>query len=145
MSRPILIALALLMASQAAMAQQRPTAGEQLRQIPPAPTPPKAAPSIRIERGTAPLAGGPAGEKVRVSTLHVTGQTLFPESTLIAASGFVPGELDLAGMRALAARISAFYNARGYILAQAYVPAQEVSGGTVKIAAPKGPTRGPAL
>ncbi|WP_404712190.1 ShlB/FhaC/HecB family hemolysin secretion/activation protein [Sphingomonas sp. MMS24-J13] len=128
------IAAALLVVSQGAMAQQPPTAGQQIQQIPPAPVPDRAAPDIRIERGAAPLAGVAAGAKARIATLHVTGQTLFSEATLIAASGFAPGDLDLAGMRQLAARIAAFYNIRGYILAQAYVPAQDVANATLTIA-----------
>jgi hemolysin activation/secretion protein len=60
---------------------------------------------------------------------------LFPEQELIAASGFTPGSsLTLAELRALAARISAFYNERGYFLTQAYLPAQDISAGAVTIA-----------
>jgi hemolysin activation/secretion protein len=74
------------------------------------------------------------GPEVRVDRLRVTGQTLFTEETLVAAGGFSPGSLlDLGEMRAIAARIATYYNARGYFLAQAYLPAQDVSGGTVTI------------
>ena len=48
---------------------------------------------------------------MQVNALHVTGETLFSEEELIAASGFTPGSrLSLADLRALAAHISAFYN-----------------------------------
>jgi hemolysin activation/secretion protein len=44
----------------------------------------------------------------------------------------------LAQLRDAAARIAAFYNARGFILTQAYVPAQDVAGGTVTISVVEG-------
>jgi hypothetical protein len=44
-----LLPLALLALIQAVSAQQPPTAGSQIQQIPPAPVPQKAAPEIRIE------------------------------------------------------------------------------------------------
>lgn len=138
MPRSSIIAVVLLAAAQSATAQIPPSAGQQLQQIPPAPTPPRPEPTIRIERGAAPLAGAPAGAKVRVATLHVTGQTLYSEQALIAASGFVPGDLDLAEMRQLAAKIAAFYNARGYVLAQAYIPAQDIAGAAVTVAVVEG-------
>jgi len=46
--------------------------------------------------------------------------------------------LDLAGLRLLAGRISAYYNARGYFLAQAYLPAQDIRDGAVTIAVVEG-------
>ena len=138
MPRPILITAALLAVSQGALAQQPPTAGQQLQQVPPPPTPPRATPNIRIERGAAPLAGQAAGAKVHVAALHVTGQTLFAEGTLIAATGFTPGELDLGDMRRLAAKIAAYYNERGYFLAQAYIPEQQLADGVVTIAVVEG-------
>jgi hemolysin activation/secretion protein len=118
---------------------QSTTAGGQFQQIPPAPITPRTEPEVRIvPRAVAP-APSAAGTAIAVRSLHVTGQTLFPEATLIAASGFVPGAmLDLAGMRALAARISAYYNERGYFLAQAYLPAQDIQNGDVTIAVVEG-------
>ena len=55
------------------------------------------------------------------------------ERALIAATGFAPGELSLGDLRNSAAKITGYYNSRGYPLAQAYVPAQDVSSGTVNI------------
>ncbi|WP_332781825.1 ShlB/FhaC/HecB family hemolysin secretion/activation protein [Sphingomonas sp. PB2P19] len=82
---------------------------------------------------------GPAGASIRVSTLRVTGQTLFSEPELIAASGFVSGsDMTLSQLRGMAAKITAFYNARGYFVAQAYLPAQEIKNGEVAIAVVEG-------
>ena len=46
--------------------------------------------------------------------------------------------MNLFELRAVAARIAAFYKARGYFLAQAYLPAQDVQGGSVTIAVLEG-------
>lgn len=140
MLRPALITFALLTSSHAALAQQQvPDAGRQIRQIPPPPQVQKPAPDISIERGGASADLADAGITVRVDALRVTGQTLFPESELIAATGFTPGrELSLSALREIAAKITAFYNARGYFLAQAYLPAQDIRDGVVRIAVIEG-------
>jgi hemolysin activation/secretion protein len=138
MFKSSLAAAVFLAASQSAFAQ--PTnAGGQLQQIPPAPARPSAAPIFQVEPRAVEADTGPAGPRVRVEALHVTGATVFSEEALIAASGFTPGSaLSLAELRALAARISAYYNSRGYFLAQAYLPAQDVNAGTVTIAVVEG-------
>jgi hemolysin activation/secretion protein len=133
-----LLAVALLAAGPSAMAQ--PSVGRgQIQQIPPAPEQPRSIPDIRIERGQAPAAPAAAGERIVVRSLHVTGATRFSEGELIAATGFQPGaELDLGGLRALAARISEFYGRHGYFVAQAYLPAQNIAEGAVTIAVIEG-------
>lgn len=129
---------ALLAAAQSAHAQQ-PPAGGQLQQIPPLVAPPRATPDIRIER-TDPLAdAAPEGSAIRVDALRVTGATLFSEAELVARTGFVPGrDLTLPELRNAAAQITRFYNSRGYVLAQAYLPAQSVTDRTVTIAVIEG-------
>jgi hemolysin activation/secretion protein len=109
-------------------------AGGQFQQIPPAPEPERTIPDIRIDRGDKTRDLGPAGPKVLVQSLHVSGETLFPEAELIAVAGFRPGsQLDLRDLREMAARISDFYNRRGYFVAQAYLPAQDIQAGAVTI------------
>jgi len=131
--------VALLAAGQTAQAQQIPTAGGQLQQIPPAPVAPKEEPGLAVEAPRAAPEADQAGPRIHVAALHITGQTLYDEPTLLAASGFTPGsELNLFELRAVAARIAAFYKARGYFLAQAYLPAQDVQGGSVTIAVLEG-------
>jgi hemolysin activation/secretion protein len=135
----VITAAMLAAGGQAASAQQAPSAGTQLQQIPPAPAPPKVDPQIRIERAGSsdqPLEGGAT---VRVDSLHVTGNSLFSEAELIVAASVPLGsELTLAELRAAAARISAHYNERGYFLAQAYLPPQGIENGLVKIAVVEG-------
>ena len=133
------LAIALLAASQSAFAQQPPNAGEQLRQIPPPVMNDKASPDIRVERQATPDRTDTGGATVRVKRVRVTGNTRFSEGDLIAAANIVPDrDLTLADLRAAAARISAFYNSRGFFLAQAYLPAQDVSDGAVEIAVVEG-------
>lgn len=140
MIKPSLATLALLAVSQTALAQQVPLgAGGQLQQIPPAPVPERPLPDIRIERPDAAGLSDVAGPTIRVSELNVSGNVSFPDAVLVAASGVTPGsDLTLSQLRDAAAKIAAFYNERGYILAQAYVPAQDVAGGSVTIAVVEG-------
>ena len=135
-----LIPLAALALGQAAGAQQPPSAGGQLIQIPPSPALPRAAPEIRIEpRSSAPAA--PAGPEVKivVTTLHITGARVYLEAELLALTGFTPGrELSLADLQAMAARITAHYRSNGYFVAQAFVPAQDIKGNAVTITVSEG-------
>ena len=113
--------------------------GGQIQQIPPAPTPQRSIPDIRVGRAAKAQEAGPAGPKVLVQSLRVTGDTLFPEAQLIAITGFRPAsQLDLHDLRAMAAKITEFYNQRGYFVAQAYVPAQDIQDGVVTIAVIEG-------
>ncbi|WP_298745744.1 ShlB/FhaC/HecB family hemolysin secretion/activation protein [uncultured Brevundimonas sp.] len=138
MLRSTLMAAALLATGQSAYAQQ-PPAGGQLQQIPPAVLPQRPAPDIRIERPEPPSEAAAEGRRIRVDTLRVTGATLFTEAELVAAAGFTPGqELTLPELRNAAARITRFYSDRGYVLAQAYLPAQDVLQGAVTIAVVEG-------
>ena len=122
-----------------AFAQFAGGAGGLIQQIPPAPAPLSSAPDLSIERHQAPPPVGRPGAKVRVHSLAVTGQTLFSERDLIGATGFVPDrELDLSQLREMAGRITAYYNRRGYFVAQAYLPAQKIEGGAVTIAVLEG-------
>lgn len=133
MSKYTLLAALLAAVSQAATAQV--DAGSQIRQLPPPPEQPAATPDFNIEPKPVELDTEPAGPAVQVDVLRITGNTLFSEAELAAASGFTPGSsLTLAELRQLAGRVSVFYNERGYFLTQAYLPPQEIVTGSVTIA-----------
>ncbi len=139
MSKTRLFTVALLALSQSAFAQSPPTAGSQIQQIPPVPVPQRAIPEIRIEQGGAPAATALDNVKIPVNSLHVTGQALYSEAELVAITGFTPGaELTLSELRAMASKIADYYHRHGYIVAQAYLPAQDVKDGTVTIAVIEG-------
>jgi hemolysin activation/secretion protein len=132
-------ALAVLAVGNGAVAAPLVGAGGQIQQIPPPPEPQQAIPDIRIDRGQAARNPGPAGPKILVESLHITGETLFSEAELIAVSGFQPGrELDLRDLREMAGKISDFYNRHGDFVAQAYVPAQDIESGAVTIVVVEG-------
>ena len=115
-----LLTAVLLVTGSTLFAQQLPDAGRQLQQIPLPPNPDRADPVIRIERNAVSAEPDATGQKIRVNSLRVTGQTLFSEGVLVAASGITTGsDLTLSELRNSAAKISAFYNSRGYPLAQA--------------------------
>ena len=110
-------------------------AGGEIQQIPQAPSFQKTSPEIPIGRSEAPAAPEAAGPKFPVNALHVTGQTAFSETELVAATDFKPGsELSLGDLRALASEITKFYNQHGYFVAQAYVPPQDIKDGVATIA-----------
>lgn len=108
-------------------------------QLPAAPSAPTSVPDLRITTPEVASQAGPNGIPFSLRALHVSGQTRFAEAELVAAAGFVPDRvLTLNDLRAMALRITRFYNAHGYIVAQAYVPAQKIVDGAVTIAVIEG-------
>jgi len=130
----LLVAVCLI-ASQSAWAQQAPVgAGGLLQQIPQAPTPQNPPPDMQVNRSAPVAAAVPGGPRIVVRSLHISGAKHFGQAQLLVVTGFTAGsELDLGGLRLLAARITAFYNRHGYILARAYLPEQDITSGTVTI------------
>ena len=112
-----------------------PSAGSQIQQIPVAPAPEKVAPQIRVEQAQAPAVPASDSARLKVNALHLTGQRLYPEAQLLSLTGFVAGqELSLGQLQTMAAQIADFYHQKGYFVAQAYLPAQEIKNGAVTIA-----------
>lgn len=132
--RQIVSIVVLLALSQSAFAAGPPSAGGQFQQIPPSPVIQKEVPKTRIEPGIAPA--GPVSDQVKiiVKSLHVIGQTIYPEAGLVAITGFKPGgELMLSDLQGMASKISDHYRKNGYFVAQAYLPAQDIKDGVVTI------------
>jgi hemolysin activation/secretion protein len=120
--------------SQSAFAADLPSAGGQFQQIPPSPIIQKEVPKIRVEQGVAPAIPDSYQVKIMIKSLHVTGQTLYSEATLVALTGFRPGrELTLSELRGMASKIADHYHRNGYFVAQAYLPAQDIRDGSVTI------------
>lgn len=134
-----LFTLTLLAVGQAAAYAQPVGAISPMQQIPPVPAPLRPFPEVRIERNGADAVAAADGTEILVSSLRVSGQTLYSEADLIAVTGFVPGStVRLVDLRRMANRISAFYNSQGYPVAQAYLPAQDIKNGVVTIAVIEG-------
>lgn len=132
--------LCLLLCSDA-LAQAAPTAGSLQQQIDrsqPAPPVPDT-PVIRQDPGT-PVPAVPAdSQTIRVASLGISGARVVSEATLLSVAGVaLPRELTLAELRAAAARITSWYRQRGYFVAQAYLPEQDIKDGRVTIAVLEG-------
>jgi hemolysin activation/secretion protein len=131
--------IATLALSQSAFAVDIPSAGSQIQQIPQAPVQEKPIPRIRIEQGNTPEPTAADTIKIQVNILRITGATVYTEDRLVEASGFTPqSAMTLSELRAVAARIENIYHQDGYILAQAYLPAQDVDDGVVTITVMEG-------
>lgn len=134
-----IIPFVLLALSHSVFAAEPPSAGSQLQQIPPAPVPQTAPPSVELKESGAPAIAESGSEKIVVNSLQVTGEKAYSEETLLAVTGFKPGsELTLADLRAMAAKIADYYHANGYFVAQAYLPAQDIKDGVIAIAVIEG-------
>lgn len=130
---------ALLVLSQSVLAQQPPSAGSQMLQIPPVPTPQKEVPQVQVQPGSAAAMAASDSVKINVNALRLTGAQAYAEADLLALTGFQPGhQLSLAELRAMAAKIANYYHRNGYFVAQAYLPAQDIQNGVVTIAVIEG-------
>ena len=116
-----------------AQADQLPTGGELLKQVPPpAPIPQATEPNVTVTRTESEsVAAGPA---FQVEHIEITGATNVPMAELRAIVSPSEGKmLSLADLHKLADAITARYQKAGYPFAQAYVPAQTVQDGRVSI------------
>ena len=116
-------------------AQPRPDAGSILEGTKQPAIAPKPGPDLlpRVDEPR-PALGAP-GLKVNVTAFKVTGNTLFAEAVLLEqVKEFVGKEQNIDGLNDAATKVRAYYRERGYFLAQAYLPQQEIKGGVVEIA-----------
>ncbi len=92
-------------------------------------------PSVASPAPAAAAAGATGGAaKVVVRQVNIKSNTLFPESVLLAKTGWVANqELDLAQLQQMAQQIQEFYHKQGFFLARAYLPPQNNSDGSVTI------------
>lgn len=132
-----LMPLALLVLSPCLLAQSAqpiPGAGSQLNQLPPKPVPQRTEPPIRIEKADSPALPGTASVSVRVDDLDFSGAHVYSRTELLKITGFVPGsQHSLSELQAMAARITGHYRSKGYFVARAYLPAQDISRHVVTI------------
>jgi hemolysin activation/secretion protein len=122
-------------------AQIVPNAGSALREstppervIPPTPdvAPLPAAP-------LAPAVSAPAGASFMLKSVRFNGATVFPAEELQSvAAAQIGRQVTLADLQAIAQRVTEKYRRAGYALAQALVPAQDVTDGNVEISVLEG-------
>jgi len=120
-----------------------PSAGGQMQQIPPSPQPPSVTPRVEVTPA-APLAPAatpsPAVQVTFIAkALNVTGSRAYAASELLRVTGFVSGQsVNLHILNDMANKVTLRYRRDGYLVAQAYVPAQEIKDGVVTIAVLEG-------
>ncbi len=123
-----------------AHAQIAPDAGSILRdqQKPVLELPARPPASIKLDEPTRPAAR-PSDVRFVLKQVVITGNTAFAQHTLLALIEDIRGkEVGFAELEAAAARISRFYRERGYLVARAYLPAQDIKDGSVEIAVLEG-------
>jgi hemolysin activation/secretion protein len=129
-------------AGTAALAQAPPPqAGGILREVERSlPTRQITAPDgARIEMPDAPaLTSVPDTASVSVRSYRITGNTVFDEGTLRGAIADRLGNLSLLQLRSAADELALYYRERGYLLARAYLPEQQIDDGVVTIAVLEG-------
>ena len=127
-----------LVACSIGFAQTPPNAGslnQQIEREQPPPAAERVIPPIRIEQGAAPAASDPDHQKILVHSLRVKGAHVYAEAALVQAADFKGShEFTLSDLRKMAAKIADYYHQRGYLLAQAFLPAQDIRNGVVTIA-----------
>lgn len=75
------------------------------------------------------------GAKIQVKNFRIVGQTLYPEKQLLAlVQGYQNKELTLDQIQEAAGKITKYLHEQGYIVASAYIPAQDVQKGEIEIA-----------
>lgn len=135
---PLRLAIAALFAPVTFMSQAAPlppvNTGTIIQQTQPALQAPTAS-DFQIQFDGNALADTPAGgPQALLKTLQVTGASVFTESEVLAGLGDVLNKsYDMAGYRKLANSISQFYRDRGYPFAKAYIPAQSMKDGVLRI------------
>lgn len=130
---PLLAALA-ASATSWSHAQNVPDAGRIQREAQ-SPTLQPPAPSLEIRLdAVATETTAPGGPQVVVRRVEFTGNTVIDSKALQAAVAEAIGKsLDLAGLRGMAARVSALYQGSGYPFARAFLLPQTVQDGVVKV------------
>lgn len=140
--RIALAPLTVLLSVSFAQAQVAPDAGSILRQqLPPRnELPSKRPPPLRTEEpARAPLKAASDVQFV-LKGLRITGQTAFSENELLELllPPLIGKQVGLTDLEDAAARISHHYRSNGYLVARAYLPAQDIRAGVVEIAVLEG-------
>lgn len=115
-----------------------PNAGQVLRELQtPALIAPPAITAPRTETATESAPANAA--KVLVKAINITGNQEIPTAELLPlVSSLVGAEQTLSQLNAAARRITAYYRARGYAVARALLPAQDITSGVVTISVIEG-------
>lgn len=90
---------------------------------------------VSNDKAAAPAPTQAAGPQIAVKGFHVTGQTIVSDTKVRELVNDAVGKtLSLTELEAVAQRIAGYLNKQGYLVANAYLPAQDVQDGIVEIA-----------
>lgn len=127
--------------SQHVRAQAGPDAGTLLRDIsaPRLRVPPPSGVDIEQLVPLRPALQSNQGTRVQLNGFRVSGNANIPSADLLSILvDYIGLQVTLADLQEAAARISAFYRERGFLVARAYLPEQDVDAGVVEIAVVEG-------
>ena len=130
------LAVTFLATLSAHAAPVAPDAGQTIRELQkqPALHAPKTTAPLRLEEDVTRRGSANGDVRIAVNGIRVSGSSAFAAAELEAlVSDLIGGEHTLAELYQGAARITAYYRERGYIIARAYLPAQEIQDGVVVI------------
>lgn len=111
-----------------------PNAGQLLEQtLTPTPAP-RSTDQVLPSSAPPPALAPQGGLRVRVTAVRVTGSQAFPEAELARLVDDLPGgDRSLDDLQSAVERVTRHYRAHGYMLARAYLPAQDLAAGQVEI------------
>jgi hemolysin activation/secretion protein len=123
-----------------AQAQTTPGAGDVLRETTrPQPSVPRADPQLPRAQEVRPQLAQPNGFKMVVNGFRITGAKSLMETDLqLLLLDNLGKENTFEDLQKAADSISNYYRARGYFVARAYLPQQEIQGGIVEISVLEG-------
>ncbi len=117
-----------------AWAQQQPDAGQIVQDLKEAPTLPTESSMPALSAPKDKRNTNPGGSKVKVKNVIINGNSLYEDEQLLSLLGDIDEQsYDLAGLKDLADKITAFYHENDYPFAHAIVPAQSMKNGNLKI------------
>jgi hemolysin activation/secretion protein len=133
----ITLTVALALGSGTTLAQQDNGSVLRQQQQPPAGVQ-KSRPVLPAIQGEStpepPMAPSSQSPTVQVRAFAIEGNHVIPTATLLALVSNAAGRsYTVADLNGIAARITRLYRAKGYFVARAYIPAQEVSSRTITI------------
>ena len=138
---PALMGLALILLNSETVnaAPVPPDAGQVTRELQkPTLVAPQAPLKLRVDEN-ATNKNARSDVRFMVKAIRISGNSVIAESELEAlVADLLGAEHSLAELDAGAARITAYYRARDYVVARAYLPAQEIKDGVVNIAVIEG-------
>jgi len=126
--------LLLNLIARAALAQAQPDAGNLLQQVRPPVVPSTAQPAPALRLDAAKLKEEQAAVAFELRRIRISGNTLFDEPTLHALVQDLEGrKLTLQQISEGVARITRFYQSKGYPLSRALIPAQSIQQGELAV------------